>query len=41
VEQAVQSLNMNPNLNFDGFGTILTADMKVVTPNYLNKYAIK
>ena len=26
-------------MNFDGFGTILTADMKVDLPNYLNKYA--
>jgi amidase len=25
-------------MNFDGFGTILTADMKVDLPNYLNKY---
>jgi len=27
------------NLNFDGFGTLLSADMKVDLPNYLNKYA--
>ena len=26
-------------MNFDGFGTILTADMKVDLPAYLNKYA--
>ncbi|RTY88391.1 amidase family protein [Flavobacterium sp. RSP15] len=26
-------------MNFDGFGTILSADMKVDLPNYLNKYA--
>lgn len=27
-------------MNFDGFGTILSADMKVDLPNYLNKYAL-
>jgi amidase len=26
-------------MNFDGFGSILSADMKVDLPNYLNKYA--
>jgi amidase len=26
-------------MSFDGFGTILTADMKVDLPNYLNTYA--
>jgi amidase len=39
IKLGVQWLNEPEPMSFDGFGTILTADMKVDLPNYLNTYA--